>query len=242
MNYSTNYPRHYHYPQPIPLAISQTAQVYGQALRSKGPFEEKKPWVLVRMLGLIPIFVGLGMLLYSLVPALLSSDFYTARGPGGYFIDNFGVIIVSLSLIAVGGWMRSLNKWFSDVIWITLRGEVYGSKLGTGTKSSIDYLDSTRYSMVSEIRLEVRGITVFTKIRRKEHEIQHPCVATSRIMKDYQYLIGEISNNILPKVLLQQPTKFGGGEPIVEVPPRGYSTPTPAANVQQNPPPPPDWT
>ena len=119
-----------------------------------------------------------------------------------------------------------------------MKGEVYGSRLGVGTSLQREFADSLRYSMISDLRLEVRATTIFTRIGGKEHHIVEKGQYTDRVKRDYDYLIQDITNNILPKVILEKSYDQLRQEQMAKVPHSEQRDSAPSPKETSPPPPP----
>lgn len=180
-------------------AITDTGTTKGMIIGEKDPIDIQSPWLAIRVGGAVLLILGLVMLLW----VIMSS--WDNGSPLAFIGDQDLLLwfIVGVVLIVVGGAMVRLHRYRSNLIWIDVQGEVYRSALSLGTDLQARSASSNRLSIISELRLAVKGCSVVSKNSGKRREILK-MEGSSDLAWEFDNLMHNIRSDILPKVVLQK--------------------------------------
>lgn len=172
-------------PRIVGQAIGDTGTAEGELMCESDLVEVGSP--IIRLVGLGFLVFGIGILLWAL-----------AMGTSG-----FGQLIFGLVILFIGVVLLRSHTFRSHLVYISVKGEAYRSGLAAGTRMPTEVADTQRLSVVSELRLSLYGATIESK-NAGESRVYNKSVSSEQMTGYFQVLVDNVTQSVLPKVLLQK--------------------------------------
>jgi hypothetical protein len=187
-------------PRIVGHAIGETGSTEGWLLGERDIQDVRGIYPVLRVVGLALLLLCLVPLVYLLL-AILSENFGS--------LVTFGVTLIILAV--AGSVLIRQHRFQSELVRVTLKGEVYKSTLGAGTRLPNQVADSGRASLISELRVGFGSCGILTENRQhaeagyvQRKRFVAGVFRSSAAASGLQDLLTEFSQSILPKVVLQK--------------------------------------
>lgn len=177
------------------MAIGDTGTTQGRLLAENYPQKAENP---LKILGIILIVIGALMTVIGLL--LLIQSFQIS-----FSLDNMLlpliILIIGIVLIAIGKALLK-DKFLSNVIDISLKGEVYGSDAKLSGLGASGAAATGRRSIVSDIRLVTMATCIISRNEGDGYRHIMQSKSSSKLDSDFNGIIQYIHNNIRPTLEL----------------------------------------
>jgi hypothetical protein len=137
-------------------------------------------------MGLVLVVIGVGTMLLSL--------------QGGNSLNS---LVIGLVLAIAGAVLIRQHAFHSSLFFIHVKGEAYRSGLAAGTRMPTEVADTQRLSVISELRLSLYGAAVESR-NTGDARICVKSLDSAHLSSQFQVLLDDVANNVLPKILLQK--------------------------------------